>query len=244
MSNSGTTLAQRMTPSLERFDSQSDITFQSLHCMMPAIVQAVRYTDGGPIVDVVITVNTLDLQLDGDPNGPISLKTFSVTTAKLTDVPVSMIYLGGWNLTFPISVGDECMIVFADREIGVWLQNGGINNTPISDRMHSLSDAIAVPGLRSIPRALANYSQSSVQLRNDDGSVMIDLAAGRVTVTAPDVQVNCTTAEVTASDQITLDAMNGVIIDGHGQTKIDGHNFDAHVHTGITPGTFDTGPVA
>ncbi|CRL45415.1 hypothetical protein SGGMMB4_03116 [Sodalis glossinidius str. 'morsitans'] len=53
----------------------------------------------------------------------------SVALPLLVDVPVIFPRGGGVTLTFPVAVGDECLVVFADRCIDFWWQNGGVQET-------------------------------------------------------------------------------------------------------------------
>jgi len=131
----------------------------------------------------------------------------------MDDVPVVVYGAGGWSVTIPIQPGDECLAVFSDSCLDAWLQNGAAigsdglvqSQVPMSPRRHNLSDAIAIFGLRSTPNGLSDYSLDSMQLRNKDGSVVIDLADDQVTITAPTVSVNCTTltADCSGSAQVT-----------------------------------------
>jgi hypothetical protein len=197
MSNTGPTLEQRLNPSVERARALMDMIFQSMRVALPAVVTS--FTPGPPaMVNVQVTTNEY-VERNTDET-VISITSDPIALPELRDVPVMMPSAGGWSLTFPIQKGDECLIVFADTPLDIWHQNGGTNNNPISQRRHSLSDGVAIFGLRSRPRGLASYSASSAQLRNDDGSVVIDLAASKVTVTAPTVEVNSTTVEVNCSD--------------------------------------------
>ncbi|HAT4501547.1 TPA: translation initiation factor IF-2 [Serratia marcescens] len=104
----------------------------------------------------------------------------------LMDIPVIFPRGGGVTLTFPVKAGDECLLVFADRCIDFWWQNGGVQE-PVDGRMHDLSDAFAIVGLQSCARKIANISTSAAQLRTDDGAAFIELAPGShaVTVTTP-----------------------------------------------------------
>lgn len=108
----------------------------------------------------------------------------------LDDVPFSIPRAGGWSLTMPIAVGDECLLVFSDMAFDHWWESGGVQKQPdgILYR-HDIGDAMAIFGVTSKPRALANYSTSSAQLRSDDGTVVIDLTAGQITITAPAVNI-------------------------------------------------------
>ena len=130
----------------------------------------------------------------------------------LLDVPIVLPRGGGFSLTLPLKVGDECLVVFADLCIDTWWANGGWQNVQFELRRHDLSDAFCIPGPWSQQRLLPSYSTTSAQLRSDDGSIVIDMAETSVTVTAPAVQVNSTgtvgvnaaTAQVTATSTIGL----------------------------------------
>ncbi len=102
------------------------------------------------------------------------------------DVPVEFPGGGGCTLTFPIAEGDECELRFQSRAIDAWWQNGGIQ-PQIEQRLHDLSDAICVVGIRSQPRKLTNISTTTTQLRNDaaDTYVELDPAGQTVKVVAP-----------------------------------------------------------
>jgi len=74
----------------------------------------------------------------------------------LLDVPVYFMGGADGGITFPVSEGDECLVVFADACIDAWFQNGGIANA-ISVRQHDYSDGFAFVGFRSKPHALAEF---------------------------------------------------------------------------------------
>lgn len=110
----------------------------------------------------------------------------SVQLPLLLDCPVQFPGAGGCSMTFPVAQGDECLVVFASRCIDSWWQSGGIQEQA-ELRMHDLSDGFAILGFRSQPRALANISTTSAQLRSDDGATFIDLnpGTGEIKVVAP-----------------------------------------------------------
>ena len=108
----------------------------------------------------------------------------------LDDVPICIPRAGGWSLTLPIAVGDECLLVFSDMGIDHWWQSGGIQKQPDGKLYrHDIGDAVAIFGITSQPKVLANYSTSSAQLRSDDGSVVVDMATGKITLNAASVEV-------------------------------------------------------
>jgi hypothetical protein len=245
MPNFGLTLEQRLTPSIARAQELETKIGQSLRVFLPAVVQS--FNPGPPAtVSVLIATNE---RVEQNTGGTVySLKTEAMQLPLLQDVPVMMPSAGGWSLTFPIQPGDECLVVFADTALDVWFQNGGVNNNPISQRRHSLSDAVAIFGLRSRPRGLAGYSTSSAQLRNDDGTVVIDLTDDQVTVTAPAVAVECSGEVSVQARTVSVEAETATVqanaVTLGSATTIDGKAFLTHVHSGVQGGLSTTGPVA
>ena len=146
----------------------------------------------------------------------------SVNIPLLVDVPVIFPRGGGCTLTFPVSAGDECLVIFADRCIDFWWQSGGIQE-PVDGRMHDLSDAFCIVGPQSQAKKISGISTTAAQLRTDDGSAIIELAAGgAVTITSPQITVN---GEITS----TGDQLAG------GISQI------GHTHGGVEPGGGSTG---
>jgi hypothetical protein len=82
----------------------------------------------------------------------------------LVDVPVLILGGGGGAITFPIKQGDECIILFNDRELDNWFQNGGVQ-TFSSQRTHDFSDGMAIVGLRSLPNVLSDYNTDGIDIR-------------------------------------------------------------------------------
>ncbi|MKP63446.1 translation initiation factor IF-2, partial [Salmonella enterica subsp. enterica] len=82
----------------------------------------------------------------------------------LVDVPVVFPRGGGCTLTFPVKAGDECLVIFADRCIDFWWQNGGVQE-PVDDRVHDLSDAFCIVGPQSQAQKISGISMGAAQLR-------------------------------------------------------------------------------
>jgi hypothetical protein len=136
----------------------------------------------------------------------------------LLDVPVCFPGGGGMTLTFPVAPGDECLVVFASRCIDGWWQLGG-QQPALAPRMHSLSDGFAFVGVRSAPRALPAVSTSSVQLRNDAGTVALDINGATGIITAVCTELRCTGRIVSDVD-----------------VEAAGIELTTHRHTGVDPG--------
>jgi hypothetical protein len=149
-----------------------------LRVCIPAIV--VSFNDDAQTVSVQPAVNEA-LVLDAVfTNTPLP---------QLDDVPICFPRAGGFALTMPISVGDECLIVFTDVAYDLWWQNGGRQNQPDGVKYrHAIGNGIAIFGVWNQKRLLSGYSTTSAQLRNDDGTVVIDVAPGQITASAPAVK--------------------------------------------------------
>lgn len=128
----------------------------------------------------------------------------------LVDVPVCFPRGGGCTLTFPVSQGDEALIVFSSRCIDSWWQSGGVQ-VQAELRMHDLSDGFAIPGPFSQATKISGFSTSATQLRSNDGSTYIELNPVSQTV------------KVVAPGGFEVDAptitLNGQLSQGNGATK-------------------------
>lgn len=153
------------------------------------------------------------------------------------DVPLVFPSGGGYTLTFPVAVGDECLLVFASRCIDSWWQQGGCP-VPAEIRMHDLSDGFALVGPRSQPRVLSGVSTSDVVLRNDAGTTKLSIKAnGNIDLTsAANVTMAASQVNITADVNIT----GNVVISGTLQAG--GKNVGGtHTHTPVDTGLGHTG---
>jgi hypothetical protein len=102
----------------------------------------------------------------------------------LIDAPV--IFLGGslgqYGLTFPVVQGDECLILFNDRDIDNWFTGGG-GGAVATPRLHSFADGIILVGLRSLGNVLQNFDTAHAALRGSkDGKTMVGVGATLVRI--------------------------------------------------------------
>lgn len=84
----------------------------------------------------------------------------------LVSCPVLIASGGKGSLRFPIQSGDECLVLFNDRDIDNWF-NGSGNSILASDRQHSFSDAMAIVGIKSLAQSLSEYSTEKTELVHD-----------------------------------------------------------------------------
>lgn len=77
----------------------------------------------------------------------------------LLDCPVFTLQGGTSSLQMPIQKGDTCLVLFCDRNINIWFNNG-TESAPEDLRAHSLSDGIALVGLNSLTSTLSDYDEN------------------------------------------------------------------------------------
>lgn len=110
----------------------------------------------------------------------------------LVSVPVYFMGGGGFTQTFPINAGDECIILFNDRQLENWVASGP-GQAPSIPNLHDLSDGMCLVGLRSNPRALPNVSATAYQVRSDDGATLFSMQSGKITLEADEIVIHANT---------------------------------------------------
>ncbi|HDX8786006.1 TPA: phage baseplate protein [Klebsiella michiganensis] len=177
----------------------------------------------------------------------------SVSLPLLVDVPVVFPRGGGCTLTFPVSEGDECLVIFADRCIDFWWQSGGVQE-PVDGRMHDLSDAFCIVGPQSQAKKIGGISTTGAQLRTDDGSAFIEVSAGgditattagSATINAPEIVLN---GNVTINGNLSQGmGESGGTATMHGPVTVTndvtagGKSLMTHTHGGVEHGNDSTG---
>ena len=101
----------------------------SLHCALPGIVAS---------FDARTQTAAVRPALKGKTALPL-----------IRDVPVFFPGARDSAVTFPVSAGDECLLVFTDCDLDSWFENGDAEE-PESDRQHALPDAFI--GQRADPQ--------------------------------------------------------------------------------------------
>ncbi|TWH46325.1 Gp138 family membrane-puncturing spike protein [Sporomusa sp. KB1] len=135
----------------------------------------------------------------------------------LVDVPVMFPRAGGYSITFPVKKNDECLVIFADCCYDAFWQSGGVQNQ-IDRRRHDLSDGLAIITKISQPNRLSGVSTDSLQIRNDAGSAIIEIADSNININSGNINIGP-------------------------NTTIDGRSFLGHTHGGVEPGGGTTGGV-
>lgn len=89
------------------------------------------------------------------------------------ECPVVTLFGGDAFLSMPIKAGDNCLVFVCDREIDNWLYNGGVQ-APSTGRVHDISDAIALVGVRNFQNSIADYITNGIRISFAENS-RIDL---------------------------------------------------------------------
>lgn len=86
----------------------------------------------------------------------------------LVNVPVFLYQGGGAYIKMPIAVNDPCLLLFCDRDMDIWFQEGQVA-PPNSDRVHSINDAIALVGINNLQSPITPPSSPIIQMIDRTG---------------------------------------------------------------------------
>lgn len=128
----------------------------------------------------VVTPSLSKQMANGEPLAP----------PKIVSVPV--VWQGGslggvqGGVSFPLSAGDEVLLVFSQRSLEEYLQ--GSDEAPSDPHRFDLTDAIAIPklgrsGSAPTDRAVFTFGAAKLEMM-PDGSIFFGNAAGGLTLTA------------------------------------------------------------
>ena len=112
--------------------------------------------------------------------------------------------------TFPLKEGDEVVLLFNDRELETWFINGQAN-LENHQRMHDLTDCIAIAGIRSIPKMIQILTDALHLFYGASELIMKDAES---TLKATTVNIEGTTVNI------------------KGELIINGNKYLEHQHTG------------
>ncbi|AQS88176.1 phage-related protein [Neoasaia chiangmaiensis NBRC 101099] len=213
----------------ERFFDKDQNLVDSLHGLqarmwtaLPGVIQSVSFENGAPFASVQPAVKGRFV------NDDLTIAWHDLPL--LPHCPIHFARGGGFSLTFPVNEGDECLLVFASRSLDEWFRNGEAQ--PAYDlRQHDLSDGIALVGLTSAARPLANISQASAQLRSDDGQTVIDVKSGSITMTVGGCRMQLTSSGL---------AVTGGKITSDTDVQAGPISLTSHIHPGVQTGSGTT----
>lgn len=166
-------------------------TASELNCMRIGIIQS--FYPETLTADVLIA-NKKELGLNAD--GTQKVRDYALIEAKVC-------YCNPFE-TFPLKQGDECILLFADREIESWFINGDVNPEGYP-RMHDLTDAVAIVGIRSLPRMISILADC------------LNLFYGNSNIALSENLINITSGTVQAANLQAMNGASGNIVDSQGK---------------------------
>lgn len=94
------------------------------------------------------------------------------TLPVLPEVPVKFPRASGAFFSFPVHVGDFCLLIFNEASVDEFSANNGLPYAPGDLRRFSLSDAVALLGFYPVTRALAptDYDSNDIVLGFENGT--------------------------------------------------------------------------
>jgi hypothetical protein len=154
---------------LELLDAMSRKTMLELNCHAIGIIQS--FDPARQVADVHIAyLRTFeDTSTDsGERHIPYNV---------LLDCPCVILRGGKMSVRPPIQAGDECLILFNDRDIDSWFAKSqvGILKT---ERTHDFTDAIALVGLGSTKNFISAYDPSALEIGSQQQKLRVSDAEG------------------------------------------------------------------
>ncbi len=192
MTDSQPQAPKQVNPSdLERLlgEQKRDVQM-AINCVKIGVITAYFPGDAtnGPTANVQIAQK---LVIDVADDGTRTLGDYP----PLEKCPVYFPQGGNYIFTFPVTIGDECIVMFNDRELDNWLFSGP-GNPPTTARVHDYSDPIILVGLRSNPRGIDGLSTTEAVLRSVDYSgpdgigESIEIGPGKIQLVADEIVIH------------------------------------------------------
>lgn len=142
---------------LDLYKKESDLDFSCHHL---ATIQSFNSENQ----TVTVTINYKQTYVQFETNSQKYVQT-------LQDYPIiqdcPLIVLGGGKarITFPVNRGDQCILLFNDRDMDTWFQGSTTspNSTP---RLHSFSDCVALIGPNNLNTVISDYDPIRALITN------------------------------------------------------------------------------
>lgn len=155
----------------------------------------------------------------------------------ITNIPLAIQRTAGLNITVPVKKGDLCTLIFSQRSLDNLLLDSTKPAKPFEGpdprtsalRCFDMTDAMCFPGIITNDRAISNYNNSAIEIRNADGSTKISVTENSLNFTQGGATLELSGGNVTiTATKITLN----------------GKDWSTHKHSGVTSGGSNTGVVA
>lgn len=147
-----------------------DALKHDLHTSLPGRIEA--YDASIQKADVKPLIKTGEIDEEGN------IVYYSIPV--ITDVPVLFPGGNGFRITFPLTKGDTVLLVFSEASMDNWLSKEGGEVEPGVDSRHELTDAIAIPGLKTFKAPLSNAPSDTMSVGADNTTATIEFSISEI----------------------------------------------------------------
>lgn len=148
-----------------------------------------------------------------------------VSLPQINNVPIMFFRAGGFRITLPVKKDDKVLILFTERSIDRWLEDGQ-DSGPRQTHTHNLSDAIAIPGVYPFSD-VPPFDSNDAVVGKEDGSVEVRLKPdGEAVIKGKTVKLGSDAA----SQPFVLGNILNTFLNSFKSI------FDAHTHISASPG--------
>ena len=131
----------------------------------------------------------------------ISTSGQQIGRAPIAAVPVLALGGGNFFINFPLGPGDLGWIEASDRDISLFLQSA--QNAPPNDgRIHSFENGRFIPD--AFHRWTFTPDAAALVISSFDGSTRLVMSEGKITLIAPDLEIQSTTLNINNSGAMTI----------------------------------------
>ena len=230
----GVSLAQFVRPLiniLERLGTTDEITRKTLddHSAKLRVSMPARVLSFDPLKQTIQAQPLIREKILNRETGQVEWRQLPV----LKDVAVQFPQGTIGAITFPLNYGDEVLLLFQDRCYDSWWATGKVSNWN-DRRFHDLSDAIAIPGINSVPRVIPGIAPDAIEMRSRTGFVRVGVSETFIRLIIGDF-VSIITDGVMNINTGTLNIQGNLLINGEA--------YQLHEHSGVMNGSSNTGPV-
>lgn len=137
----------------------------------------------------------------------------------LVDVPVFTLQGGGVAVQMPVTAGDQCLVLFSDRNLDIWFKNGA-EAAPLNDRTHDLSDGIALVGLNALNSTLPNYPTDEARILAGNAKVAVKKDGSEAAL------------KYSTTNKVAVDSSKATMVQGSAEVTATGNK--VRVKNGVT----------
>lgn len=147
---------------------------QGVNGMLPAEVISYDRTNNRVQVQLLIAV--------------VSTGGAQISRPQIASIPVLLLGGGDFFMSFNLNPGDLGWVIANDRDISLFLQTYS-QAAPNTGRIKSFSDGVFIPSVMT-GYTIAGGDLGKAILQNLDGTVKITLETGKITISAPLVEID------------------------------------------------------